>query len=92
MWLSEIGIDLPAGAEHRTGGSDPVDWTEQTSGESDLMVMVSEGRAFGKTAEDIRQLDRSVVAVMASNAPRWVTGDPSRRISGRIRQTRLPRL
>ena len=79
--LVEAGMTLPERAEHVGGETDLVQWAEQTSGQSDLVVAVSRGRAAGRTAAEIHELGRSVVAVTASKAPRWITGAPSPVIS-----------
>ena len=79
--LQEAGIELPERVEFKPGGMDKTTWAEQTSAEGDLVVLVSQGRSFGRNSEEIRDLGRSVVAIAASKAPRWETGHVAPRLS-----------
>jgi hypothetical protein len=79
--LVEAGIMLAERVEFKPGQVDKAEWAERTSSEGDLVVLVSHGRAFGRNSVEIQELGRSVVAVAASKAPRWVTGHVAPRIS-----------
>ena len=83
--LTELGVALPETAEHRPGPAALAKWADRVSEPDDLVVAVSRGRAFGRAAANIHRDGRSVVAVVASKAPRWVTGDPSPSLSMRSR-------
>ncbi len=79
--LTEAGVVLPERAEYIPGEMDKVEWAEQTSSKGDLVVLVSQGRSFGRNSVEIQELGRSVVAVAASKAPRWETGHVAPRLS-----------
>jgi len=74
---------LPEWADHEPNGPDLADWAQRVSAAGDVIVTVSRGRPSDKTASAIRDGGRSVVAITSSKAPRWVTGDPSPRFTGR---------
>jgi Kef-type K+ transport system membrane component KefB len=79
--LEEAGIMLAEQVEFKPGQVDKFEWAEQTSSEGDLVVLVSDDRAFGRNSVEIQDLGRSVVAVAASKAPRWKTGHIAPRYS-----------
>jgi Kef-type K+ transport system membrane component KefB len=79
--LTRAGIVLPERVEYKPGKMETVEWAEQTSARGDLVVLVSQGRSFGRNSEEIQELGRSVVAVAASKAPRWKTGHVAPRLS-----------
>jgi len=79
--LAGAGILFPERVEYKPGQADKVEWAEQTSSEGDLVVLVSDGRSFGRNSVEIQELGRSVVAVAASKAPGWKTGHVAPRIS-----------
>ena len=79
--LVDAGIKLPEQAEYISREMDKAEWAEQTSSKGDLVVLVSHGRSFGRSAVEIQELGRSVVAVAASKAPRWKTGHVAPRLS-----------
>ena len=81
--IAEGGVVLPKWVSHEPNGADLVDWAKRVSDPGDVIVAVAQGRASDRTADAIRGGGRSVVLVTPSKAPRWVTGDPSPRFTGR---------
>jgi hypothetical protein len=79
--LEDAGIMLAEQVEFKPGQVDKFEWAERTSSEGDLVVLVSERRAFVRNSVEIQELGRSVVAVAASRAPRWATGHVAPRYS-----------
>jgi Kef-type K+ transport system membrane component KefB/nucleotide-binding universal stress UspA family protein len=79
--LIETGIVLPERAEYIAGSASPAKWAEQTSNQGDLVVMVSQGRSFGRNSVEIQEMGRSVAVVAASKATRWETGQVAPRLS-----------
>jgi hypothetical protein len=79
--LAEAGILFPEQVEFKPGQGDKAEWTERISTEGDLVVLVSQGRSFGRNSVEIQELGHSVVAVAASKAPRWETGHVAPRTS-----------
>jgi len=79
--LEEAEILLPEGVEYKPGQVDKAEWAEQISRQGDLVVLVSQGRSFGRSSVQIQELGRTVVAVAASKAPRWETRHVAPRLS-----------
>jgi Kef-type K+ transport system membrane component KefB/nucleotide-binding universal stress UspA family protein len=64
--LAESGIILPEKAEYKPGDANIIKWVEQTVDKESLVISLSRGQAFERTAAKLNQRDCSVVFVTTS--------------------------
>jgi hypothetical protein len=64
--LAESGIILPEKAEYKPGDANIIKWVEQTVDKESLVISLSRGQAFERTAAKLYQLGCSVVFVTTS--------------------------
>jgi hypothetical protein len=70
--LAEVGIKFPEKTVFKPGVSSIIEWVAETSDQHSLVVTISRGRAFDRTANKIFELGCSVVSISASKAPRQI--------------------
>jgi hypothetical protein len=67
--LTETGITLPDKAEYQPEETGLIAWVTKNSEQDSLIMTISHGRAFDRTALEIYQTGRSVVTVSTNKAP-----------------------
>ena len=66
--LAEIDLEVPAGASHLAGPSDPNEWADELAGRDDLLVLPAHGRPFSTFEDDLSRREASVVVVTSTVA------------------------